>query len=690
MLFLPGISWSFKALSAVRRQGFLFLTLLLCVLYLPVPGLAAGPVTDSLEVTQDSIRYYYPPHVIEESRWDELEVRSDLHLTVIDSERLTRTAALDIGEVIGKSPGVVLTKTGGPGSQELLSIRGSTSQQVLVLLNGRRLNTAQGGGTDLSQFEPWDVSRIEIYPEGNDARFGAASMGGILNIVTAPVVQRGLRLRTLGGSYGTRSVSLRASGGKKIEFSATGSYRTVDNDFAFEDPRRGDTRRRINAGVEGKSLSGRLVSPAGGAGKLSLFLSASGEDRGAPGPIEFPTPEARLEDDRFFVQGDLTGKKGQVGLTLGGGLNSQKRRYNNPDPVLWADDLHENTTASLSIDAERNLFRRSLLATGASVEEDHLRSTTDGAQNRRSYASYVSTTLRILPDGAGVGDGLGADRGVDSYDASDRVGSKISVTTGVRLEKVGSYDLQALPSISSRVTLVRDVLILRGSVGRKYRPPSFDELFWPLSSGAEGNPDLRPEYSNSTELSGTAYLLDRRFRIRGTWFSRRLTDLIEWMPGAGGIWRPHNVGRAREKGIEIEGGFSGDLPAFLPPVSLQISHSIIRATDEGDDATTTGNQLVRRPVSISSAVFEAFPATSFSLGLSWTRMGKRYLTRANTKWLDGHHVFDFDLKRELWRGTSLIFSIKNRSTNSSRRPPIFSVSAHAKANERKMVLRAGT
>lgn len=648
VLFLPGIMRLSKALPSVRRQGLLICASLVFALGLIFPERAArgdpsllpGDEDSSLAVTADSIKYFFPPYVVEGTRWNEIEARSDHLITIIGPERLRSRAAFDIGEIVGQSSGVVLNKTGGWGSTELVSIRGSTAQQVLVLLNGRRLNTAQGGGVDISQFAPGEISRIEIYREGNDARWSSDSMGGILNIITSGRGEKGLHARTLGASYGTRSISLGGSAGGRVNLAIRTSFKQSVNDFDFSDPRRGGTRRRVNAGYRSTYFSGNLVTQAEEGRRLDVLISHSKDDRGAPGPIEFPTPNAKLEDDRTYLQGEYADSLGRFDFSAAVGLHHLKRRYVNPDPVLWADDMHRNTIASLALEVQSSLSDGFKLRAGSAYERDLLESTTDGTQNRDSYSVFVSTQIGLL------GRSVGSD-------------SRTSLTPGVRLEKITGFPSQLLPSLSLRVSLIPELVILRGSVGKKFRPPSYDELFWPLSSGAEGNPDLLPERSTSAELSGTMYLLGKRARIRTSFFQRRLTDLIEWTPGAKGIWRPHNVGAAREEGFEIEGAFKGKIVGFLPHISLEAHHSIIAATDRGDDPLTRDKQLVRRPGSVSCLSLETYASTRLSIGVSWMRVGKRYLTKTNSKWLDGYDVIDLNMKYSLWKEISLFFSIKN-------------------------------
>ena len=648
VFFLPGIRYPQKALSSVRGEGFCLrgLAILLLVSGLTRPGFTIGEESTTridktlYPVVSDSIRFWLPPSVIEERRWIEGETESDLLMTVIIPDRLNSETAMDLGGLLSHQAGVVLRRTGGPGSSSFVSIRGATAQQVLILLNGKRLNTAQGGSVDLSALSPEAVSRIEVYREANSARWDSESIGGVLNIVTTRADEERFRLRTLGGSYGMRSLSLGGSIGNETGIRFGTDYRTSDESFPFADPRREGERRRINGDYRVGTFSTTLERAVGDGGRFTLYGSASSDDRGAPGPIEFPTPEARLSDRRLFFQGEIADTAGSTDLALSTSFHRLDRRYRNPDPVLWADDHHLNSCMSVSLEGERAMVDRGDLEFGMSHERDFLSSTTDGLQDRGKTSGYVRMGLYLT--------GREENRGLES-----------SISPGLRLESVEGYDAQLFPFLSSRLSFFEDQMVLRGSFGKKYRVPSFDELFWPLSSGAQGNPDLRPERSTGWEFSGTLYLLSGRVRLQNVYYRRDLVDLIEWTPGARGIWRPHNVGLARDEGIEFGGAFAGEPAPFLPPVSLEITHSIIRATNEGDDPLTHGMRLVRRPGSISSGRLEMTPLEQLTFGVSWSRVGRRYLTNTNTKWIEGYHVLDLHMAFRLWGGARSYFSINN-------------------------------
>ena len=179
------------------------------------------------------------------------------------------------------------------------------------------------------------------------------------------------------------------------------------------------------------------------------------------------------------------------------------------------------------------------------------------------------------------------------------------------------------------------------------------------SAGATGLPGRRPERWSGRGASGAVAPSARRLVRRATGSRRRLTDLVEWEPGAQGSWRPHNVDGALARGVELEAGWSGRIWRRLPPISAELSHQRLRATDEGDDPATRGRQLTRRPVTPSTASLEAFLERRLSAAVSWTRVGRRYLTRANSKWTDPYDVLDARVNVSLRRGVDLNLSLEN-------------------------------
>ena len=74
-------------------------------------------------------------------------------------------------------------KLGGPGEASEISIRGSTSAQVVVQLDGLRLNSEQTGGFDLSTIPLSMIQQLQVSRGGGSLQAGSAAIGGVVNFV---------------------------------------------------------------------------------------------------------------------------------------------------------------------------------------------------------------------------------------------------------------------------------------------------------------------------------------------------------------------------------------------------------------------------------------------------------------------------------------------------------------------------
>ncbi|HEX4458709.1 MAG TPA: TonB-dependent receptor plug domain-containing protein, partial [Polyangia bacterium] len=124
--------------------------------------------------------------------------------SVISDDRTPRSGE-SVPQLLSELPGVTINRTGGIGSLALVSLRGSTWDQVGVYVDGIPLNSAQGGGVDLSTLPLGDIERIEVYRGSSPIAFGASALGGIISITTrAPRTTRADAELGL-GSFGTWS-----------------------------------------------------------------------------------------------------------------------------------------------------------------------------------------------------------------------------------------------------------------------------------------------------------------------------------------------------------------------------------------------------------------------------------------------------------------------------------------------------
>lgn len=148
---------------------------------------------------------YLDEIVVTASRLPQRLEQSILHSTVLEAEEIRASLAPDLPTLLRQQAGIEITQTGGIGTQSSLFLRGTNSNQTLILLDGMRIDSATTGATAIDQMMTADIERIEIVRGNVSALYGSSAIGGVIQVFTkkgkgAPggTVKLGMR------GYGTR------------------------------------------------------------------------------------------------------------------------------------------------------------------------------------------------------------------------------------------------------------------------------------------------------------------------------------------------------------------------------------------------------------------------------------------------------------------------------------------------------
>lgn len=143
--------------------------------------------------------------------------------------------ATNLGELIQQQTGTWVRSSGGSGSFSQLSLRGASTHQTVIYLDGVRLNSANGASVDLSQIPVTNIERITIYKGSAPLQFGQIFQGGVVHIETrSHNINQANQITTETASYGFYNVGL--SHGKKFQqgnYLLNLTHQQVDNNFHF-------------------------------------------------------------------------------------------------------------------------------------------------------------------------------------------------------------------------------------------------------------------------------------------------------------------------------------------------------------------------------------------------------------------------------------------------------------------------
>jgi outer membrane receptor protein involved in Fe transport len=227
-----------------------------------------------------------------------------------------------------------------------------------------------------------------------------------------------------------------------------------------------------------------------------------------------------------------------------------------------------------------------------------------------------------------------------------------------RVDAVEGFAPFVSPRLGAMAEVVPGRLELRASAGLSYRAPSFDELFWPPRGTVAGNPGLRAEKGRDVDAGFAVRGLPGDGLVSVDGFVRDVDDLIQWTPGAGGIWRPHNVGRVRIAGAEAEAG--ADLPPALGfAARLSGSAAFLDARDRTGRPNVDGRELVYRPRWAGSASLLIAHPRLGELETAWRWVDDVWITPSNTRALEGHALGEVRWRRDLAAALALDLAVTN-------------------------------
>ncbi len=445
--------------------------------------------------------------------------------TVVDARRFAGEAKT-VAELVTTAPGVAVNDYGGLGQLTTVSLRGSSADQVQVFLDGLPLNSAAGGGVDLSRIPRAWIDRIEIVRGAAGATYGPGAMGGAVDVVTRRAPAGSASGAVTFGSFGTFSGAADgALGGEHWGLSAAGSFDRTGGDFGYlldKSPSLPESGSEALTRLHDVSYSvgglAKLWADVG-RGRLDAALQAAGGARDLPGTAYHFTPSDGQDDARL-------------------GLAAQLSR-----PLASGLDLELGLTAR-----EDHLDVR-IAPTPQVRQRDHA---TDLSARLLWTAGPSALSLR-LSAGAEQLDVQGASGhgwGAFSLAAADELalaGGRLTVAPGVRYDRQGPFD--GLSGRLGAVGRLTDILRLRGSVGRAFRIPSFGELY--LQQGSLlPNPALVPESSWSADA---ALVAEGRLGLASVGaFAQLYRDLVVWEAVWQGRASPINDGKASARGLEVE------------------------------------------------------------------------------------------------------------------------------------------
>jgi vitamin B12 transporter len=481
-------------------------------------------------------------------------------ITVLTNQAIANRQSTSVADLLATTPGITVSRNGGPGQPTAVRIRGAEDAQTLVLIDGVRVNdpASPGGAFDFGNLLTGNIDRIEVLRGPNSVPWGSQAIGGVVNIVTSQL--QGARLSAEYGYKNSKQI-VGQVGGRfgPVTASIGGGYFDDDGISAF----RGGTERD---GYRQYAANARIAVEISDAVSIDLrgYFADSRVSFDGNQPV---FPFARIDTAEFAKTQQVFGYAG-VNVTTG--------------PVKHRLAFTLSDTSRDSFDPAFGTAPN-FIARGRTERFEY--------QGDATVSNAIRTVFGIEKETSCFRDDFSRyATGVTSgyVQAIVRPVDRLTLTGGLRVDDHKTYGTKVTASANA-AWRIGSGTILRASYGEGFKAPTLFQLFSDF-----GNPGLKPETAQSFDAGLEQSLIGDTLKFGVTAFHRDTRNQIDFFSCFGSTnplcaTRPFgfydNIARTRTQGIE----------AFveLRPTSnltFAANYSLIDAKNRA-----TGSALIRRP-----------------------------------------------------------------------------------------------
>ncbi len=454
-------------------------------------------------------------------------------ISVIDKEEIQSLPVHSIQELLEYTLGVDLRQRGAAGAQADISIRGSTFEQSLILINGIKVNDPQTGHHNFNiPLSLEDVEKIEILKGAGSTVYGPNALGGVVNIITKENSKRGLTIKGTTGDYQFR----------ESEMSLSLPIKNLSQQLSFS--RKTTDGYQKNTDFDIYSFSYNSTYKFGA--HTMKFLAGYLDKQFGANNFYFINPDQWEHTKTTFLSAGTVLRFNPVQISPKLYWRSNKDKYNYDFNGIPFQNNHQT-----------DIYGFEILSTFPS----NLGITAFGGEITGS-----EITSNILGDHSRLRGGL-------FFEHRLSIGDKTTITPGAYADWYSDWGWKIWPGLFINVMPAKNFSVY-GSVSQAFRIPTYTELYY------NGGP-LRGDATLQAEKAWT-YEIGSKWRIHGleanlSLFKREGYNLIDWINFSdSNIWEAKNFTKINNNGFEFNLWlYPGKLAENFPISRLNLCYSYL-------------------------------------------------------------------------------------------------------------------
>ncbi len=435
------------------------------------------------------------------------------NITVISKKQIQESPARSVADLLQYFTGMDLRRRGMNDVQTDLSIRGSSFEQVLVLINGIKMNDAQTGHNTFNlPFDMASIDRVEIIKGPAARRFGQNAYGGVINIITNVGKDNVYQINAAGGDFKTWSLGASADFGNEnfgnfiqVGKAESAGYRfntdsDVQNIWYQNQFKIKDANFKMQAGFTEKKF-----------GANGFYSSPLAKDQYEETQTSLVSASYDQSFRNFGVNANVYWRRGQ-----------DMYLFNRVKP-----EIYRNMHIGNNIGGELNTsYVSSLGKSGLGVEfrNEALRSNNLGERERFITQVFFEHQISLLDQ-------------------------KLNIIPGVSWANYPGTGNFFYPGLDVGYNL-DDHSKIYGNLAKTNRIPTYTDLYY-VSKTETGNPNLKPENAWNYEIGYQYQRANSLLKVSG--FGRNTDNAIDWTKDSlAAIWRAENISNIKTLGFETE------------------------------------------------------------------------------------------------------------------------------------------